>query len=269
MIVSILGCGWYGKALAEALIADGNDVNGSATSPEKLESLSALGINPFLVDFKADGESYDPVFFNCDVLIVSIPPKARHGEGGDYLPKIKRTINAIVKHRIEKVIYVSSTAVYGDSCTEVTEVDIPKPDTEPGKILLKAEKLFQSEATFRTTVIRFGGLVGPGRHPGRFFAGKKDVPNGRAPVNLVHLNDCVGITLAVISQDAFGHSINGVSPHHPQKSGFYAVASLQTGLTPPEFIDELKDWKIVNSRVLPGVLNYQFRVANWDDCKFD
>ncbi|HAP82964.1 MAG TPA: NAD(P)-dependent oxidoreductase, partial [Enterobacteriaceae bacterium] len=34
-------------------------------------------------------------------------------------------------------------------------------------------------------------LVGPGRHPGRFFAGKSG-PNGNHGVNLVHLEDVVG-----------------------------------------------------------------------------
>ena len=268
MVISILGCGWYGKALAKMLLANGLVVKGSATSAEKAALLSSIDILPFLVDFKADSQTYNPDFFNCDVLIVCIPPKTRQGEGGDYLPKIERIINTVKKQGINKVIYISSTAVYAESCSEVTEADIPEPDTGPGRILLEAEKLFYNETVFCTTVIRFGGLVGPGRHPGRFFAGKVDLPNGRAPVNLVHLDDCVGITLAIIQRAGFRCVINGVSPHHPEKSDFYKKASLQIGLAAPEFIDELKNWKIVNSRLLPGVLHYRFRVTNWDECTF-
>jgi len=268
MTISILGCGWYGKALATALINDGYKVKGSATSTEKLEKLAELGIEPFLVNFKADEESYNPQFFICDVLIVSIPPRARHGEGGDYVPKVQRIIDAAVRHTVQKVIYISSTAVYGESCTEVTEADVPKPDTISGEILLKAENLFNEQPVLKTSIIRFGGLVGPGRHPGRFFAGKKDIPNGQSPVNLVHLDDCIGITHAIISQNKFGLIINGVAPHHPAKMTFYTRATMQAGLDAPQFIDELNAWKIIDSTVLPLELNYRFHIPNWDDCVF-
>lgn len=269
MTISILGCGWYGKALAKALANDGYHVKGSTTSAEKLIELANLGIEPFLVNFKADQETYAPEFFTCDVLIINIPPRTRHGEGSDYLPKIQRIIDAAMRHHIKNVIYISSTAVYGESCTQVTEADIPKPDTASGEILLQAENLFSAQDALETTIIRFGGLVGPNRHPGRFFAGKKDVPNGQAPVNLIHLDDCVGISKAVISQNKFGLTINGVTPHHPQKMNFYSRATTQTGLEVPQFIDELNAWKVVDSTVLPQELNYQFNVANWDDCNFN
>lgn len=268
MVVSILGCGWYGKALAKSLLKNGVTVNGSATSPEKLQQLSDLGIIPCLVNFKADGEDYDPEFFECDILIVSIPPKARKGEAKDYLPKIQRIINVINRHQTAKVIYISSTAVYGDINGEVNEHNDPEPDTESGKTLFEAENLFKQQTTFQTTIIRFAGLVGPGRHPGRFFAGKKDIPNGNAPVNLIHLDDCIGITLAVIDQDVFGYLINASSPDHPTKSDFYLQATLRAGLPAPEFINELNSWKLINSVHVQQVLNYEFKVPAWHNCTF-
>jgi len=269
MVISILGCGWYGKALAKALLKNNVIVKGSATSPEKLQQLSALGIIPFQVNFKADSEDYDPEFFKCDILIISIPPKTRQGEAKDYLPKIQRIINVINKHQTAKVIYISSTAVYGDSNSEVNELNDPEPDTESGKTLLEAENLFKQQTAFKTTIIRFAGLVGPGRHPGRFFVGKKDIPNGNAPVNLIHLDDCIGITLTVIEQDAFGYLINASSPDHPAKSDFYQQATLQAGLPAPEFISELNNWKLINSVQIHEVLNYEFKVPVWQNCTFD
>jgi len=269
VIVSILGCGWYGKALAKSLTEKGTTVKGSATSPGKLEQLNLSGIDPYLVQFKADKTSYNPAFFNCDVLIISIPPKARQGEAAEYLPKIKNIISAILQHEIRKVIYVSSTAVYSDSNKEVSELDPPEPDTETGKILFDAEKLFESQTLFKTTIIRFAGLVGPGRHPGRFFAGKKNLPNGQAPVNLIHLDDCTGITIAVIEKDAFGVVLNAGSPHHPPKAEFYTNATAKAGLEIPEFINELKSWKLISSNLLTDVLNYEFKFGKWNDCAFN
>jgi nucleoside-diphosphate-sugar epimerase len=269
MVVSILGCGWYGRSLAQTLLNNNIAVKGSVTSAEKLQTLSALGVNPYLVNFKPDGEHFDPDFFKCDLLVICIPPKTRHGEGSDHLLKVKRIINAIENSSIKNVIYISSTGVYGNTNKEVNELDDPEPDSEAGTVLLAAERLFKDQPAFKATIIRFAGLVGPGRHPGRFFAGKTAVPNGLAPVNLIHLDDCIGITIAVIEQKAFGRVFNASSPDHPSRSYFYGNAAAQAGLTPPEFINELSGWKLVNSVFLRSVLNYEFMVSTFKGCTFN
>jgi nucleoside-diphosphate-sugar epimerase len=265
MVVSILGCGWYGKALAQALIQKDVTVKGSATSQEKLNHLTESGIIPYVVQFEADSQNFDSDFFECDVLIISIPPKLKKGETSAYLPKVRRIIQTILYFNIQKVIYISSTGVYGDHNKTVTELDGPMPDTESGKTLLEAEKLFWQEKSFKTTIVRFGGLVGPGRHPGRFFAGKKDIPNGMAPVNLIHLDDCIGISIAIIEQNAFGHLFNACSPDHPAKENFYKAVSLKGAYEAPEFVHELTNWKIVDSINLKALLNYEFKVQKWAD----
>jgi len=269
MIISILGCGWYGKALAKELLQKSIIVKGSTTSAEKLDGLRAIGISPYAVQVNADQIKYDADFLKCDVLVISIPPGLKKGEGAAYLPKVKHVIEAVLQKSIQKVIYISSTGVYGDNNKTVTEDDAPNPDNESGKILLEAENLFRDESDFKTTIIRFGGLVGPDRHPGRFFAGKKDVPNGLAPVNIVHLADCVGIGSAIIERNAFGYVFNACSPDHPSKEDFYKDAALKGGYAPPQFLHELKTWKIVDSSNLKPILNYTFKIQNWKDYSFD
>lgn len=261
MTTSILGCGWYGKALGTTLAAKGMRVNGSTTSEDKVAGLAALGILPFVVEIDADDLKADPAFFNCDVLVISIPPRLRKDEGADYLPKLKHAIEAIKYHEIKKVIYTSSTGVYGDRNNEVNERTDPQPDSENGVILRQAELLFENEISFKTAILRFGGLIGPGRDPGKFFAGKTNIPNGRAPVNLIRLEDCVGTTKAVIERDAFGYVFNACSPEHPTKTDFYRDAAACSGLPLPEFIDELGNWKIVNSINVPQILGYQFTAS--------
>ncbi|MFA6087046.1 SDR family oxidoreductase [Mucilaginibacter sp.] len=264
MTVSILGCGWYGLALAKALVAKGISVKGSTTSSGKLETLSAGNIKPFLIDLSVDDASYDADFFTCDVLVIAIPPKSRSGGGAEYVPKLQRVINAINQNQIQKVILISSTGVYADLNMEVNELTDPQPDTLSGKILYGAEELFRQQTDFKPTIIRFGGLIGPGREPGRFFAGKKDIPNGLAPVNLIELNDCISITEAVLNKDAFGYTFNACTPHHPPKFAFYTGAATKAGLERPAFVLELKEWKIINSINVDAVLGYQYKIDNWD-----
>ncbi|NCD70218.1 SDR family oxidoreductase [Mucilaginibacter agri] len=261
--VSILGCGWYGKALGLALLKEGFTVKGSTTSSEKLTDFAAIGIKPYLINLSAEGIAYDPDFFDCDVLIISIPPNIRKTSGDDFIQKIERLIEVIKKHQAAQVIYISSTGVYGDDQGVVDEQTIPQPDTESGKIMYEAEKLLQQASGFKITVIRFGGLVGPNRHPGRFFAGKKDIPNGQSPVNLIHLDDAVCITLSLIAKQAYGHVFNACSPDHPHKADFYRMATQHFGAELPQFKDELISSKVVNCLNANKVLKYKFKVTDW------
>ncbi|RFZ85389.1 SDR family oxidoreductase [Mucilaginibacter terrenus] len=264
MTISILGCGWYGFALAKQLISEGMSVKGSTTSADKVATLTEAGITAFLIDTGLDTE-LPGEFFSCDVLIISIPPKTRKGEGDGYITKLQKVIAASESYEVKKVIFISSTGVYADQSNTVTETSNPQPDTPSGVILLAAEQLFTDNKTFKTTIIRFGGLVGPGRDPGRFFAGKKDIPNGLAPVNLIHLDDCIGITKAVLMQDKFGCTINACTPHHPAKFIYYTQSARKSGLELPQFVPELKQWKIVTSEVVGKMIKYDSTLTNWYD----
>lgn len=258
MTVSIAGCGWYGLELAKALVNKWIKVKGSTTSAEKLALLSQHGIEPYLINLTTN-EPIDTEFFDCDVLWIAIPPKARAGNGEAYLEGLKKLIPHIKSQGVKQVVLISSTGVYGDHNTEVTELDIPNPDTESGKILLAAEQLLKAENSFSTTIIRFGGLIGPGRDPGRFFAGKTDIPNGEAPVNLIHLTDCIGISCAILEKQAFGNTYNAVSPSHPTKAEFYTAAANAAGLQELLFIEEKNNWKIVSSVNVGKYLGYEYK----------
>ena len=45
----------------------------------------------------------------------------------------------------------------------------------------------------------------------------RDVPEGNAPVNLVHLDDCIGVIEALIQQAAWGKLYNVCADDHPRK----------------------------------------------------
>lgn len=261
MTISILGCGWYGKALGIELVKRGISIKGSTTSDEKISLLENEGITPYFIELSPEKKIINDDFFSCDILWISIPPKARAGKGLEYLAQLELLVVLIKQHRIGQVILISSTGVYRDDNRTVNEMDEPYPDSEAGRILLAAEELLKQQTDFTTTIIRFGGLTGPARDPGRFFAGKTDIPNGDAPVNLIHLTDCIGISLALLKKQAFGYTYNAVSPEHPTRSDFYTAATKRSGLTAPQFIAEKNNWKIVGSINVPAQLQYTFKVS--------
>jgi nucleoside-diphosphate-sugar epimerase len=260
MVISILGCGWYGRALAIELIKKGIVVKGSTTSVEKMEQLKAAGINAHLINLSPENEIIDEDFFKCDVLWISIPPKARAGKGQEYITQIKEAVSIIKEQDIKQVVLISSTGVYGDDNAVLTELNEPNPDSESGKIMLEAENILRHETGFTTTIIRFAGLIGPGRNPGRFFAGKTGIVNGDAPVNLIHLTDCLGLSCAIIEKQAFGNVYNAIAPQHPSRTEFYAKAAERSGLERPQFISEKKSWKIIDSVNVPRLLQYTYQV---------
>jgi len=259
--ISILGCGWYGLELAKEFIKNYYTVKGSTTTPEKLNSLQQLGIIPYLINLSEEEDQLNTDFFKCDLLIISIPPKRSSLEQHTFLSKIEKISKAAISENITNIIFISATSVYGDYNEKVNELTTPNPETESGKAILSAESLLKSIPEFTTTILRFGGLIGPNRDPGRFFAGKSAIPNGKAPVNLIHLSDCIGLTLSIIEKQTFGYTYNACATDHPTRSVFYTAASLKSGFEKPQFNDELLNWKSVHSIYIAEKLGYEFKVT--------
>lgn len=256
-----MGCGWLGRPLANSFISDGYRVHGSTTSEEKLILLKKEGILPFLISFHEDKIIGDISNFlkDIDLLIVNIPPKLRSGNKENYVKKIELLHREIKNNRVQKIIFVSSTSVYGAAKGEVTEETIPRPATESGIQLLAAEKVFSKDKNLQTAIIRFGGLIGPNRHPVTMLSGRKDLSKGNAAVNLIHLDDCIGIIKAVFENSWWNELINGVHPYHPTKQDYYTKEANKRDIQPPDYKeDSVTKSKKVRPEMLISVKNYKF-----------
>ena len=262
--ISILGCGWLGFPLAKSLLQNGFSVNGSTTTLEKMAILENAGINAFQIALSEEeivGEMFN-FLSKSEVLIIDIPPKLRGNSNENFVAKIQNLIPFIEKSTVEKVIFVSSTSVYSDAISMdlITEETIPNPDTESGKQLLEAEKLLQNNSNFTTTVIRFGGLIGENRHPIKFLAGRENLENPEAPINLIHQLDCIGILEGILEKNCFGETFNAVAPFHPSRKVYYSKKAMELDLPLPKF-DESKPsvGKIISSEKVMTVLGYEFQ----------
>lgn len=277
--ISILGCGWLGLPLAKKLIEKGNSVNGSTTSENKLSILEDAGINPFLVilsDPEASGEgaledenvSTINIFLaESEILIIDIPPKLRANTDSSrkiFVAKIETLIPFIEKSTIKKVLFVSSTSVYGDQNDLIIEETIPNPETESGKQLLLAEAILQKNQNFETTILRFGGLIGEDRHPVKFLAGKENLENPDAPVNLIRQNDCINIIEEIINQSKWNEVFNAVAPFHPTRKDYYTQKAKEQNLILPKFSTEKSNIKkIISSEKIENILKYEFKLDEY------
>ena len=275
--ISILGCGWLGLPLAKSLLEKGFSVNGSTTSVEKIAVLENAGIHPFLVSLSAvevleeTKISIENFLQNSEVLIIDIPPKLRGDSSENFVAKIQNIIPFIEKSLVEKMIFVSSTSVYADDNSIITEETKPNPDTESGKQLLEAEQLLQSNKNFQTTIVRFGGLIGEDRHPIKFLAGRKNIENPEGPINLIHQIDCIGIIEEILKHpetsgqiDKSSEVFNAVAPFHPTRKEYYTQKAIELDLPLPEF-DESKTstGKTILSDKVESILNYKFEINRY------
>lgn len=274
--ISILGCGWLGLPLAKSLLAKGYELKGSTTSENKLDVLKNAGILPFQIQLEKHQiiGNMEDFLKETDVLVIDIPPGLRReispSNEMTFVNKVKTLIPFIENSGIEKVIFVSSTSVYGDSknfstALEVTEETKPNPDTESGKQLVIAETLLQSNEHFKTTVIRFGGLLGDDRHPIKFLAGRTNVENPEAPVNMIHREDCIGIiekSLDFARDDnwEWNQTFNAVSPQHPTRKAYYHKKAEIFNLPLPTFAEDSESkGKIISSKKVETILGYSFQ----------
>lgn len=172
----------------------------------------------------------------------------------------------IDKSSISKIIFISSTSVYGETNEMFSENDNPSTDTETGRRMLAAEEIISTVRNAAVYIVRLAGLIGPGRHPGRFFAGRKEVPNGLAPVNLIHQADAVGLIRRLALEDPVPGIYNGCAPDHPARQDFYVLAARELGVQLPEFRPEKTSWKIVRGDKVRDKLGYAFRYPDLTEC---
>ena len=263
--ISILGCGWLGLPLAKALVNNDYLVSGSTTSEDKIAVLENAGIEPFLLALSENKTSGNWTNFleNSEILIIDVPPKLRGSETENFVSKIRNIIPFIEISAVQKVLFISSTSVYNDDDAFVTEKTVAKPATESGRQLLETEQLLQNNINFKTTILRFGGLIGADRHPVNFLAGRENIEHPEAPINLIHLDDCIGIILKIIETDCWNKTFNAVAPFHPSRKNYYAQKAVDLNLPLPKFTtDSNANGKIILSDYLETVLKYTFTQPN-------
>jgi len=248
--------------LAKYLAGKGHQLKGSVTSEAKTNELSDAGITPYILFWEKDGFKGNLAsFLENDILIITVPPSKVAAAGG-LQDMVHALLSSLKIAAVSKVIFISSTSVYGNAVGDVTEETLVAPDTASAKDIVSAEGMLRSHLEIHSTIIRFGGLVGPNRHPIYHLSGKENVADPDAPINLIHLNDCIGIIEAIISQKKWGQIFNAAAPFHPSKKEYYTKKAMSLGLLPPKFNTETSaNGKIILSKKAEDLLHYTFSVT--------
>lgn len=256
--ISILGTGWLGIPLAKHLFTKGYRIKGSTTSPPKLAQLINLGVEPYLINIDSrvvglQGED----FFDSEIIVITIPPSRDIAYTQTQYEIIAQLIQ---KGNIQKIIYTSSTGVYGDTIGLIDESVPPKPIRATAQGCYFAEQELQKTG-LDITICRLAGLAGGTKKIGRFLANRINVKQGNAPVNLVHQDDCVAAITQIIEENHWNEIYNICADLHPPRKVLYPFKAQQNNFVPPTFAEDEKqtsDYKIISNSKLKTHLNYEF-----------
>jgi nucleoside-diphosphate-sugar epimerase len=244
--VSIIGLGWLGEAVALLLQRKGHLVLGSSTRPEKVELLRGKGVDAihFALDPDPKGTAYHRLF-DSEILIVTLPPRSRHGDGEAYLQQLASLRALVANSAVKQIIFISSTGIYPIENKEVpyTEEEQLTESNAGNSILYRAEQLMADSPSYSLTILRMGGLMGADRIPGSYFSGKEEVV-GHTRVNFIHQDDAARMIAWVLDQGLWYQTFNGVAPEHPLRREVYAKNASALGILPPASYLEVADEKV-------------------------
>lgn len=188
----IAGCGDLGSRLAERLSA-GWTVTGLRRRPERL----AAGIRPFAADL-SDPTTLSGLDRDWDAVVYTATPGRRDEEAyrQAYLNGLEHLLGRV---RTDRLLFVSSSAVYGQDRGEWVDEDSPtRPQAFNGRVLLEAERLARSAGGH---VLRFSGIYGPGRDALIRRLRSGPVSCRREPpiwTNRIHADDCAAALAHVL-----------------------------------------------------------------------
>jgi nucleoside-diphosphate-sugar epimerase len=198
----IVGCGYLGRRVAQLWLDAGHKVSALTRSSETAAQFSDAGIHPILGDVtRPDTLGALPA---ADVLLFAVgyDRSAGPSQREVYVQGLQSTLAAL-HGRVGRVLYVSSTSVYGQTDGSwVDEESVTEPQTESGCICLEAERLLNNWAAstgMSRLILRLAGIYGPKRLLARIEGLRRGEPLAGRPdawLNLIHVDDAAHVAAA-------------------------------------------------------------------------
>lgn len=245
-----IGCGYTGTRLARRLIGEGVTVTVTRRDPAAARELGLqLGARGVQVDL-GEPATLVGLIPPGAIIVVLAPP------GADPAGELRALLAAAPRAR--RLVYVSSTAVYGPAGGAWVDEAWPlAPATAAGRARVAAEGALAGGAV-PAIALRVAGIYGPGRGlVDRIRTGAyRIVGDGRAHVSRIHVDDLVEAIVRAGQGDVTG-AVN-VADDDPAPIGEVADAlAARLGLPPP--------LRVPASSIEPelaGMLTADRRIAN-------
>jgi len=250
--VLIIGCGDIGLRVARLHLQRGDTLHALARSPEGAQRLHAHGITPSLGDLDEPASLQLLNTHNVLVYYLAPPP----GEGAD--PRMAAFIGILHGHAPAKLVYISTSGVYGDcGGAWVNEDTPPNPSTARAKARLAAETMlgdYSRHSGVPVVILRVGGIYGPGRMPiERLQRGEPVVKVEECPyTNRIHADDLARVCVAAAERGKPGAVYNVCDDEHSTMTDYFNACADLLNLPRPPQISLAEAQRILS----PGLLSY-------------
>lgn len=204
----IVGCGYIGRALGARYLEEGRSVTGVVRSVDSVLLLRKIGIHPVAADFD-QAVAGVPLAQESLVFYMAPPP-----DSGTTDPRMTRFLQALETFRPPRIVYLSTTGVYGDCDGAWVDEESPvNPRTDRARRRVDAEQQLQAWRKRRQgqlVILRVAGIYGPGRLPlAPLRKGLPVIAHDQAPwSNRIHADDLVSVCHAAMAKGRDGEVYN-------------------------------------------------------------
>ncbi len=198
----IIGCGYLGMQIAKRWLAAGQQVH--ALTRGRLTILHQAGIQPIVGDILDPASLRSLPAADTVVYAVGLDRSAGYSMQAVYVQGLRNVLDHLP--RPERLVYISSTSVYGNvPGIAVDECSPTQPDEASGKVVLEAENLLRSRYP-DAGVLRLAGIYGPGRllREASIRRGEPIAGDPQRLINLIQVEDAASVVLAALEQGGAG-----------------------------------------------------------------
>jgi nucleoside-diphosphate-sugar epimerase len=234
----IFGCGYLGRRVGAIWRSTGVQVTALTRSHENAIVLAQQGIDPVVGDVLLPQTLQNLPAADIGLYAVGYDSRSAASKHDVYVRGVTNVLEQIGL-RVRRLLYVSSTSVYGQDAGEWTdETSETCPQTEDGRIVLAAEEAVRNACSGTVTVLRLSGIYGPGRLLRRAESVRNGEPIAANPdgfLNLIHVDDAAQI-VAHLARRASDQSSYLVTDDQPvRRREYYGLLAQLVGAGEPVF----------------------------------
>ena len=235
----IIGCGYTGARLAHMLCGKGacvygTSLSGRAIAGVQMQALDLMDVTTPLDLPEAEGA----------VVYYMVSTLSRDHKDPRFRQIMERVLDALSRASVTKLVYLSSTSVYGDLAGAWVDEDTePQPASPWGQMRLALVRMvaeFGRAARVPTTSVRLPEIYGPGRGPLNRLKRGYQLRCPERFTNRIHIDDLVEI-LAKMATASSPELLLCCDDAPASARDVYALAAELRGIPAPQEGGELPD----------------------------
>jgi nucleoside-diphosphate-sugar epimerase len=252
--IFIIGCGDIGRRTAALWQARGAEVTALARSDASGQQLQQLGIAPVAGDLDQPA-SLRHLPLTGALLYYFAPPPAQDDTDARMRAMAAAMTDGV---RPDRIIYISTTGVYGDNHGAWVTEDTPlQPRAARSKRRVDAESVlraFGRQQAVPVVILRVPGIYGPGRLPIEAIKTRRPVldESESGYTNRIHAQDLARVCV-IAAERGRADTVYNVSDGHPSSmTAYFNQLADALGAPRPPVVSRAEAQRVLK----PGMLSY-------------